>query len=287
MAANTAYGRSTGSPLPLNPGRERGWIDGFGNLFRNENALWWRTRRWLVHVLLWTLLVNGLLAAALFAPQEAAASPPVQQGAFDPNDPLFLGSILLFVVGGLATGIGAIIIMQGVILDEKKSGTAAWLLSKPVSRAAFVLAKWSANVLASILLLIVLQGALAYVVISARIGNALPVGPFAVGISLLGLNLLFYLSLTLMLSTLFDGRGAVLGIPLGVLFGAQLGYQIAPWLSQIMPWLLIVPPNGNDALSMLAMRGQPLTSVTPILATAVWIVIFVGVSVWRFKREEF
>jgi hypothetical protein len=37
MAANPA--------LQINSVRERGWLDGFANLFRNENAAWWRTRR--------------------------------------------------------------------------------------------------------------------------------------------------------------------------------------------------------------------------------------------------
>jgi hypothetical protein len=48
-------------------------------------------------------------------------------------------------------------------------------------------------------------------------------------------------------------------------------------------------PRGETepALAMLAMQGQPLTSVTPIIATATWIIIFVAVAVWRFGREEF
>ncbi len=69
MAANSA--------LQLNATRERGWLDGFANLFRNENAAWWHTRRWIIHVILWTVLVNGILASALWAPQpESAAVQP-------------------------------------------------------------------------------------------------------------------------------------------------------------------------------------------------------------------
>jgi hypothetical protein len=35
------------------------------------------------------------------------------------------------------------------------------------------------------------------------------------------------------------------------------------------------------------MFGQSLFTATPIVATAVWSIIFVAVALWRFKREEF
>jgi ABC-2 type transport system permease protein len=277
MAANPA--------LQLNATRERGWLDGFANLFRNENAAWWRTRRWIIHVILWTVLVNGVLASVLWAPQPQT---PAAQTGPDTSNPLVLGTLLFVIMGGLATATGAIILMQGAIIDEKKSGTAEWILSKPVSRSAFIWSKLCANGLAALLIMIVLQGVIAYLLVFARLGNAPPLGPFASGIALLGLHLLFYIALTLMLGTLFDGRGPVLGIPLALLFGAQMLMGLAPWLSQIMPWTIIIPAGQNSlALAMLTMQGQPLPTMTPIYATAIWIVIFVGVALWRFAREEF
>jgi ABC-2 type transport system permease protein len=277
MAANPA--------LQLNTTRERGWLDGFANLFRNENAAWWRTRRWMIHVILWTVLVNGVLASVLWAPQPQT---PAAQTGPDTSNPLVLGTLLFVIMGGLATATGAIILMQGAIIDEKKSGTAEWILSKPVSRSAFIWSKLCANGLAALLIMIVLQGVIAYLLVFARLGNAPPLVPFASGMALLGLHLLFYIALTLMLGTLFDGRGPVLGIPLALLFGAQMLMGLAPWLSQIMPWTIIIPAGQNSlALAMLAMQGQPLPTTTPIYATAIWIVIFVGVALWRFAREEF
>ncbi len=290
MTTNTTYAHSTASPQPLIATRERRWLGGFGNLFRNENAMWWRTRRWLINVVIWTVLINGMLASVLWTPEQPAADTAPQQPAvgFDANNPVVLGAMVFLLVGGLATATGAIITMQGVILDERKSGTAEWLLSKPASRAAFILSKWTANMLALLLITIVLQGVIAYMLMSARTGSSLPAGPFIAGMSLLALHLLFYLSLTLMLGTLFNGRGAVLAIPLGLLYGAQLLWQLAPWLTRVMPWTLVMPRGETEpALAMLAMQGQPLTSVTPIIATATWIIIFVAVAVWRFGREEF
>jgi hypothetical protein len=79
-----------------------------------------------------------------------------------------------------------------------------------------------------------------------------------------------------------------MAIPLAILFGAQLVAGFAPWLVPIMPWTLVIPLGQNDlALAMQAMLDQPLSSITPIIATAAWSVLFVSVAMWRFGREEF
>jgi hypothetical protein len=41
--------------------REAGWRRGFANLLRNENRLWWGTCKWLIHLLLWLIVLNGLI----------------------------------------------------------------------------------------------------------------------------------------------------------------------------------------------------------------------------------
>ena len=40
---------------------EHGWRRGFANLLHNENRMWWGTRKWLVHLLLWLIVLNGLI----------------------------------------------------------------------------------------------------------------------------------------------------------------------------------------------------------------------------------
>jgi hypothetical protein len=59
-------------------------------------------------------------------------------------------------------------------------------------------------------------------------------------------------------------------------------------LGQIMPWTIVIPSGpGSLALAHTAMLGQALPTVTPIIATLLWIVVFIGVALWRFGREEF
>jgi ABC-2 type transport system permease protein len=189
------------------------------------------------------------------------------------------------VMAGIFGTIGAIIAMQGTIIDEKKSGTAAWIMSKPASRPAFILAKLVANALALFIIVLVVQGAGVYLQL-AQNGSPLSLAAFIGGMALLGLNQLFYLTLTLMLGTLFNDRGPVIGIPILVLFSPMFILGYVGDAAYLLPWLL-VPSGSAPGLAVEVMRSQPLSTITPIVATIVWIVVFVGVALWRFGRDEF
>lgn len=268
MAANAALQRL----------QESGWRRGFANVLRKENRDWWGTRTWLVHSIIWLVLINGVVFGVLKspAPTEVEDMMPAQ------------GTMIFVMMSGLMAGLGIILVMQGAILDEKKSGTAAWVLSKPLSRPAFILAKLVANSVAALLIMIVLQGVVAFVQMQAFDPAPPALAPFLAGLGMLALHLLFYLTLTLMLGTLFKDRAAVMGIAIGLLFGAQFIAGIFPALVRIMPWWIIMPVNENpQALAHLVMSGQPLPTLTPIIGSAVLIVVFVGVALWRFQREEF
>ena len=257
----------------------QGRLMGFANLFRKEHNEWWGTRTWLIHAIIWLLLINGILFGVLKSPvpAEMENAPPPPSGA-----------MIFVMMSGLMAGLGIILVMQGAILDEKKSGTAAWVLSKPLSRPAFILAKLAANSLAALLIMVVLQGVVAFVQMRAFDPAPPAPLPFLAGLGLSALHLLFYLSLTLMLGTIFKDRAAVMGISIGLLFGAQFVAGIFPVLVNVMPWLIIMPVNEHPLpLAQLVMSGQPLPFVTPIIGTAVLILVFVGVALWRFEREEF
>ena len=135
---------------------------------------------------------------------------------------------------GFFGAMGVVIIMQGVIIDEKKSGTAAWIASKPVSRTSFILSKLIANTAAILIVIYVVQGVLVYLQF-ALLGSTPPLGPYVFSLALLGLHLLFYLTLTLMLGTLFNERGPVIGIPLAILFASQFLMSSARFAGAIYP----------------------------------------------------
>ena len=260
---------------------EQGWRRGFANLLRRENAVWWRSRRWWVNLLIWLVLINGMLLAILSTSGEETGS--LQR---TPEQVAAEARTVFAVMAGMFGTIGVVIALQGSIIDEKRSGTAAWIMSKPASRPAFILAKLVANVLALFVIILLVQGIIAYLQLSLFGGSPPALMPFVAGMALLGLHMLFYLTLTLMLGTLFNDRGPVIGIPIGILFAAMFLMGYVGDLALLTPWM-IIPSNSFQGLSIEVMLGQPLYSVTPLVATALWSIVFVGVALWRFEREEF
>ncbi|MAG37300.1 MAG: hypothetical protein CL878_13785 [Dehalococcoidia bacterium] len=279
VASKAIVGASVG--LQVIPAR--GWRSGLGHMLRWEGARWWRTRQWWIHTLLWTTVINGFPGLAflfwvppLLGPQ--AEGPPAERGI----------TILIAFLGLLAV-IGVLVVAQGTIVGEKQLGTAAWVLSKPLARSAFVLAKLGANALAVLLIMIVVQGALGYLQVSLKAGALLPVLPFVAMLGLLSLNLLFYLTLTVMLGTIFQSRGPVLGIAAGVLIGGavvgELLGTVLPWLPPLLPHQL---PEVAQAVTQTgagtALPDQWWLTIVLVVAYATAAVI---VALWRFGREEF
>ena len=107
------------------------------------------------------------------------------------------------------------------------------------------------------------------------------------------LNLLFFQTLALMLATFFNGRGPVLGISMALAWAGPMPFistpiqKYAPWLYDILPWRLLIDFNTNQPLAYYLANSQPLPTVVPIIATALWCVLFTAVAIWRTSREEF
>ncbi len=121
-----------------------GWRLGFKNLFKKESREWWRSRRWWIHLILWIVIIDGLLASTLFGLQNIAA---MSGETITDAELLDSGLKTLFGVASLSLALGIIIVTQDEFVGEKHSGTAAWILSKPVSRTAFYLSKFTANLI--------------------------------------------------------------------------------------------------------------------------------------------
>lgn len=241
---------------------ESGWRSGFSNLLRKELRGWWGTRTWMVQALIWLFVVNGMLAIVLFA---------------DPGEASSEGFVVFSLFTGMFASLGAIIFIQGRIVGEKQSGTAAWILSKPVSRTAFLLSKLLADGLGFFVTVIVLQGAVAYAQF-ATAGIAPSAVGFAAAMGLLFVNLLFYVALTLMLGAFFDSRAAVIGTAVFILF-AQVQVAQSP-TGQFLPGSL--PFAAAEVLA-----GNPLPTVVPLVGSVVLTAIFVAAAFRRFGCEEF
>jgi ABC-2 type transport system permease protein len=206
----------------------------------------------------------------------------------DGGVPLEEAVTLYCTFAGLFPGIAIIIIMQDALVGEKEMGTAAWVLSKPVSRQAFILSKWIANTIGVVVTMIILPGIVAYLLFFLRYETWLNPIQFLSGWWILLVYLVYYLTLTLMLGAFFSHRGPVIGIPLALAFGQQLIFGTLPIMSFVLPWVLVIPEGVfESSIAASFILGQEPISMIPFVITFLSILIFLALSLWRFAREEF
>lgn len=186
---------------------ERGWRRGLGSILKSELSRWWKTRMWWVQCLIWVGIIGFLLSAVLFSSRD---TPPSEEVA-----------VLFLIFAGLFPSVGVVIIMQGVVVGEKKSGTAAWALSKPITRPAFLLSKVIANSLGVLATMVIIPSIVGYILNVIATSTPWNLPRFLAALGVVFLSHFFFLSLTLMLGTFFSSRGPVIGIALGLLFMQQ------------------------------------------------------------------
>jgi hypothetical protein len=105
-------------------------LAGLGNQARREASMWWSTGRWLRQALVWTFLLAGLLTAMLWVLPAVFAD---IDGAAMTDDAVQVAAQFT-ELAAFISAVGVVILVQGVLLDDQRSGLTEWLLSKPLSR---------------------------------------------------------------------------------------------------------------------------------------------------------
>jgi ABC-2 type transport system permease protein len=253
---------------------ERGWMRGMGNMLRSGLARWFKTRSWWVNCLIWGGLVGAIVAALVFNPQ----APDV-------------GELLMvtLVFTGLFPAVGVIILMQDAIVGEKREGTAAWVLSKPVTRQSLILSKVIANSLGVLLTMVIVPCAVGFAIIASAHPSMLVTFGVLGAMGVIFISQFFFLSLTLMLGTFFDVRAPVVGIPLAILFLQQNLINVVPNLRFILPWNLVIPLGNANPLTFSLLQGTTPSSehLTMLVIIIIESILFTLVALWRFNRQEF
>ena len=212
-------------------------MNGFAALMRKDLLEQWRTFR---------LPAMGLvfLLFGLMSPLLAKYSPEiVEQFAGDIEisfpTPTSKEAIDQIIRNLAQTGpIAAILLGMGVIATEKQRGTAALILTKPVTRSAFIVAKFLA--LMATLGTGVLLGCLAGYVYTAILFEAPAVGGYALFTFLILLSITVYAAITFLSSTALNSPLAAAGVGLAALV-TTVAIAALPGIGEFMPVGLYAP----------------------------------------------
>ena len=254
-------------------------LSGYRELLEKEIIEAWRTHRLVLVCALYVLL-------GISAPVIIHSLPDIQRLFGADTEELGLGDLGLpdaidLVVRNMIQfgSIAAVLVAMGAVAGERERGTLALTISKPVSRTAFLVAKFAA--IAMLLGLATLLGILAmYLYASLLYGPTDPIAWFQVALVLL-LAVLVPASITFLGSVVAPSTLGAGGI--GVLSLVVL--SVGSTLPTASPWF-------SSGLSEIA-RATPLEGVgsdlDPFLTISVSVAIIVIALVlawWRFRAAD-
>ena len=247
-------------------------------MLRKENGVWWHTKKWIVQSLVWTTVITGSVTFVMyvFTTLPVAAKPDI-------IDSCGMGAAALqvfFNMMGFAAVIGVIILTHDLIIGERESGTAEWVLSKPLSRKAFVISKLAASVIGITAIIVALQGILLVAVVNLFHGR-MDIIPFIKGLSLVWLLCVFYTTLLLFLGTMTRSRGVALGCAFLFFLAGNLVPLLYPESYFFMPWKLT-----GIAFSISMSTAWSAKMFLPVVMTGIWSILLTAGALWRIERIE-
>jgi ABC-2 type transport system permease protein len=246
-------------------------------VLRKELVEQWRTRRWVVATVVF--LFFGFLSplSARLLPDLLESLGDTGGVVFEIPPPTVQDALLQYVKNMSQFGVLlAVLLAMGAVAREKEQGTAGMILSKPVSRAAFLLSKFVALTLVFGLCL-ALAGLACYyytVVLFEGTGKA----RFVEMNLLLGLFIEFYLAVTLLGSTVARSQVAAGGLGLGAVFVVAL-LGALPRLGDYMPTALL-----NWARTLMAGTGKLAWGAVAVSLGG--IIVCLGAALVAFERQE-
>jgi len=172
--------------------------------------------------------------------------------------------------------IALVITGAGTVSGERSSGTAILVLTKPVSRAAFVVAK----VVSQQILLVgsTILGVIVTVAVTAALFDQLPVRDLVAASAIWLAFALLFAGIMVLFSVLFQARGAAAGAGIGTLFVVLI---LSAW-EPVSRWTFAGLPGASAA----ALGARPVFVVWPLVTALVALVAAVAAAVGIFAKKE-
>jgi len=170
-----------------------------------------------------------------------------------------------------------LLLSMGLVSQEKERGTAAMLLTKPLPRSSFLVAKFLALGLGFVVALTV--AALGGYYYTLLLFEALNGGGWLLLNGVLLIQVLVYISITLLFSTLLRSQAAAAGLTLGVALVLSL-LEAVPTLAPYVPNRLVVWAANN-------LLGGPPLEAWPALAISLGLILACLLAAWSvLERQE-
>lgn len=177
-------------------------------------------------------------------------------------------------------GIIAVILMfMGRVAEEKHRGTATMILSKPVSRTAWVIAKFGAAVL--LVLLSMIPAYLACCIYTKILFGTASVALSLQATSVFAVYVIYVIGFTVGASAVMKTQVAAGGVSVGLLILSSLLLAFSQKLSRFCPGSLTGYPHSLLSGSMSLSEAFPA-----LLSALVSTVLFLSVGIFAFERQE-
>lgn len=238
-------------------------------------------RTWRIYVLPGMLLFFAISGPFLakYTPEilKAAAGDEMAAIVKAMPKPTYLDSYGQWIKNLSQIGIFAIIIIYGgLVSSERKSGTAILVLTKPVSRTSFVIAK--AAVHAAFLAVTVGVTTLVTWDLTKFVFNKSPGGPLWTAVLGWLALAIFFLGVMTLLSSLLSSQAGAAGIGLGVFTALSLAGMWEP-LQKYSPAGLVGAPTALAA-------GKETAILSPVVTSLGLAVLLVMIAAEVFRTKE-
>jgi ABC-2 type transport system permease protein len=251
---------------------------GFGSFLRKEFVEIFKTwRLWVLPGIVFFFALSGPIIAQL-TPQLLESVAGSQPGVvFQIPDPTFTDSYLQWAknLGQIVT-FAIIIIYGGLVSAERKSGTAILVLTKPVSRPAFVVAKFVSQ--AVMLCVTVVVGALMTWGVTYGIFGEAPIGVLAEVTGLYLATAVMFLAMMTLFSVMVNSQAGAAGLGLGFFLLVSIASLWGPALEFSPAGLM----NAPTELLVDSVRDL----LWPLVTTGAVAVLSVAGGAFAFTRKE-
>jgi ABC-type transport system involved in multi-copper enzyme maturation permease subunit len=270
------------SPDPSTVRRPFPILPGLGGVARGEVTRWFG-RRGLVHLIAWTVVIQWFLYVDTVHDSDAAAD--------------WRGFDLLVHLLWIGVPLTSIAIAQNALVEERRDDTAPWVLSKPVSRSAYVIGKILGTTIGIVAIGVVLQGAIAYAWLpEVDPETGLPIarpelGTYVAVPGILALVSLMFVAMTIFLTTIVPWRGPAAAVGLFVWFAVWTAPHEIDAVGRFTIGGLVKgeldQPRRMKPLAEYLVFETPLEPTSSIVWTAIATIVFITLGALVYRRQQF